>query len=316
MIDDKDDLNAQTVRDAALAWFTRAHAGDATPDDRLALQLWLASDPLHRVEYERLEAVWSTLDRMPDPRTRHRNGAAPVVSRRFFLGGAALAAAGGIVALSGLPDFVTSDHHTGTSELKTVTLADGSTVQLDAASALSVDFSPSSRSLVLQRGRAFFKVARDPARPFIVAAGTGSTTAMGTEFVVHMTREEVTVAVQESAVSVAASAAGTPASVDAGETVSYGPGGLGAVGKTLLESETAWRRGKLIFEDQPLGRVIADVNRYRTGTIRITDARLLDLRVSGIFDIGNPDGVLDAITQTLPVRGIALTRYLILLRPA
>ena len=316
MVDDKDNLPEQTVRDAALSWFSRAHSGDATKDDLLGLELWLASDPLHRFEYDRLADVWSTLDALPDPRSRRTTVAPSFISRRMFLGGTALAAVGGIIAVTGLPDFIASDHYTGTSEVKTMTLADGSVVELDAASAMSLEFTPSKRQILLQRGRAFFKVAKDTERPFIVSAADGNTTALGTEFVVHVTSEDVTIAVQESAVLVATSTGGVPARIDAGETISYGPQGLGAIVRTALESETAWRRGKLIFEDQPLGRVIADVNRYRSGTIRITDKSLLNLRVSGIFDIKNPDGVLDAITQTLPVQRIELTRYLVLLRPA
>lgn len=315
MVDDKDNLPGQTIRDAALSWFSRAHSGDATKDDLLALERWLASDPLHRFEYDRLADIWSALDALPDPRSRRSTVATAFVSRRVFLGGTALAAAAGIIAVTGVPDFIASDHYTGTSEVRTMTLIDGSIVELDAASAISLEFTPSKRQILLQRGRAFFRVAKDAQRSFIVSAANGNTTALGTEFVVHVTAEDVTIAVQESAVLVATSAGGVAARLDAGETISYGPQGLGAI-RTALESETAWRRGKLIFEDQPLGRVIADVNRYRSGTIRITDRSLLNLRVSGIFDIKNPDGVLDAITQTLPVQRIELTRYLVLLRPA
>ncbi|MGP4920706.1 FecR domain-containing protein [Pseudomonas helleri] len=81
-----------------------------------------------------------------------------------------------------------------------------------------------------------------------------------------------------------------------------------------MESDLAWRRGKLIFEDRPLQQVVADVNRYRSGTIRILDAKLMDLRVSGIFNIAEPDAVLTTITETLPVRAVRLTDYLVLLR--
>lgn len=308
----------QIVRDEALAWFVRINSGDATLADHRELATWLAINPLHRQEYENLANVWSDADRIRDPRLQLGAPviAASALTRRLFLGGAALGIAAGAFALNGIPDIIASDHYTGTAELKSLTLADGSLVDLDADSALSVDFTPSARRFVLQRGRAFFTVAKDTHRPFIVEAGEGSATALGTQFVVHMTDDTVVVAVQESAVSVAPARGSNDTRIEAGESVSYQAGALSEIRKETLAMETAWRRGKLIFEDQPLRRVIADVNRYRSGTIRIVDRSLLDLRVSGVFDISNPDGVLEAIIGTLPVKSFALTPYLVLLRPA
>ena len=94
------------------------------------------------------------------------------------------------------------------------------------------------------------------------------------------------------------------------------PQGLGDVRPFDAEAETAWRRGKLIFEDRPLAQVVADVNRYRAGRIEVMDKKLLSMRVSGVFDVGAPDRALEAIRQTLPVRVVSLTSYLVLLLPA
>lgn len=307
---------SQIAREAALAWFVRINSGDATAQERQAFEHWLTLHASHRYEYEKLAGIWSAMDGINDPRRQRAMPRSSFPSRRLFLGGAALALAGGFIALNGVPDFIASDHYTGTSELKSLTLADGSTVDLDAGSAISVNYTPSARRLVLQRGRAFFHVAKDTTRPFIVEAAGGSTVALGTQFVVHLTDDDVIVAVEESAVSVTPSPGSKDARIVAGESVSYQHGRLGEVRRETLNAESAWRRGKLIFDDQPLRRVIADVNRYRRGTIRIIDKRLLSLRVSGIFDIRNPDGVLDAITGTLPVKSTMLTPWLVLLRPA
>ncbi|MCZ6910844.1 MAG: FecR domain-containing protein, partial [Rickettsia endosymbiont of Ixodes persulcatus] len=272
------EISNMMISETALAWFVKINSGDATQSDRRELEVWLAADGEHAREYQKLSTVWSTLDTMPDPRAGVRNvpTRTPFVSRRIFMSGATLAiAGGGTVWLTGLPDFVSSDHYTGTSELKTAALADGSLVNLDADTALSVQFTPTSRRIVLHRGRAFFKVAKDTSRRFIVEASGGSVTALGTEFVVHLSAEDVTVAVQESAVSVAPGINATAARIEAGEAISYGPSGLSDIRRDDGEAETAWRRGKLIFEDQPLRKVIADLNRYRSGIIRITDKSLL-----------------------------------------
>ncbi|MGE6783856.1 FecR family protein [Ensifer adhaerens] len=219
------------------------------------------------------------------------------------------------MAIAGLPDFWASDFATGTAEQLDVAFADGSTASLDADSAIAVDFTDKTRRIKLLRGRAYFDVAKDMQRPFVVEAASGVTTALGTRFAVHEWDGTVTIAVEESAVSVVAPNRST-VRIGVGQNVSYGEDGMGAIGGVDLASEMAWRRGKLIFEDKPLRQVVADVNRYRKGTIKVTDRRLNDLRISGIFDIRDPEGVLDAIAAALPVRLTRLTDYLILVRPA
>lgn len=304
----------QRIRDEALAWFVRLNGGNVSDADRAALQRWLANSPRHREEYTRLADIWTDLDRIPQARLQ---AAAPMprrMSRRVFLtaGGAAAALA---LSCADWTRLLFSDHATGTGELRDVTLADGSRLQLDADTAIELAFTEHTRNVRLLRGRVFFDVAPNADRAFVVAAGEGYTRALATRFVVHEQAGTVTVAVQESAVSVS-----VPDSearmVRAGESVSYSSRHLSEVRAAYDESETAWRRGKLIFEDRPLRQVLADLNRYRPGTILVTDDRLFDMRVSGIFDIHHPDGVLDAIRHTLPVRGYHITPYLVILSPA
>jgi transmembrane sensor len=306
------------ARDQALRWFVRINSGEASAADRATFEAWLAADPAHGREIDVLAGLWTDLGRIPDPRPQvvPRIRAPLLGRRRILAGGLAFAGLGGVVALTGLPPALTSDIWTGTGELRTVTLEDGTRVDLDAGSALSLAFSPAAREVSLDRGRALFTVAKDAARPFRVTAGPGRSTALGTQFVVHRWANEVTVAVMESAVSVTATGDMAEARVVAGEQVSYGPVGLGVVRKADGQVETAWRRGKLVFEDRPLRQVVAELGRYRSGTVAMTDGALAELRVSGIFDVTDPDAALDAITRTLPVRVVSLTRYLVVLRPA
>ncbi|MBP1876008.1 transmembrane sensor [Ensifer adhaerens] len=313
------DPSKEQPKDEALAWFVRLTSGEATAAERSAHATWMAASPSHRKEYEKLAGIWSDLDIVGDPRGQRglpiASRSAAFGRRSFLAGGAAMLGVAGYVGLNGLPDFLLSDYETGTAELRELALADGSRVSLDADTAIAVDFIESRRSVQLLRGRAFFDVAKDARRPFIVEAGAGTTTALGTRFVVHRWSDTVTVSVEESAVSVMAPDHSS-AILQVGQNVSYGETGLGDVGDVDVQSETAWRRGKLIFKDRPLRQVIADVNRYRAGTIRIVDSELDNLRVSGIFEIANPDGVLGALSAALPVRVLRLTDYLVLLRAA
>ncbi|MDI4665503.1 FecR family protein [Xanthobacter autotrophicus] len=331
------------TRDAALAWFVKVRSGEATPADLADFQRWITADTEHRRAYEKLEVLWADLDHLGDPRHGEvchgeachgeaRNAVVPLhpagraVSRRgLFLGAAGAAAAVAAGVAIGLPGWFDGDFRTGVGEQRQLNLADGSRVELDADSALSLQFTPQARQLSLLRGRAFFDVAPDPARPFSVTAADGVTTAAGTQFSVHRWSKEVTVTVSQNAVAIRAGEAaalqlraGEAAALQlrAGEAVSYDASGFGEMEQVSDAQATAWRRGKLIFEDRPLRQVIADVNRYRRGSIMVTDSNLLRLRVSGIFDIRQPDGVLEAITRSLPVGSITLTRYLVLLYPA
>jgi transmembrane sensor len=314
------DMASKTTREEALAWFARLRSDDVTAEDYHAHETWMSACRENALQYLKLAAMWADMDDMPDPRkrvfgTKHQHRAFPIGRRSFLTGGAVATITAGFVTVGGLPDFLTGDYTTGIAERRSITLDDGSVIDMDADSAIAIDFTDTARNLRLQRGRASFKVAKDESRPFSVSAGNGQATALGTEFVVHSSVDTITVTVVESRVSVSYPGASS-AVINAGEKVSYNNSGLGAVTTVDGDSETAWQRGKLIFEDVPLGQVISDINRYRRGIIKVTDSDLLNLRVSGIFDVTRPDGVLDAITHTLPVTAFSLTRYLILLRPA
>src|SRR5262249_6139101 len=153
-------------------------------------------------------------------------------------------------------------------ERRSITLADGSRVDLDADSALSVAFSDAQRRITLERGRAFFQVAKDPARPFIVAAGAGEIRALGTAFdVKHGADRTVRVAVAEHAVSVAV--AGDSQRLVEGGMMDYDERGLGPMARADLASLLSWRQDRLFFQDAPLGDVVADLDRYRRGRIVI-----------------------------------------------
>ncbi|RBO95697.1 FecR family protein [Pseudochrobactrum asaccharolyticum] len=309
---------ASTSRSEALAWFVTINSGHATDAERREHAAWLAKNHDNEAEYRALGIIWSDLDVIGDPRPKIITSCTTpkkIISRRFFLAGSATITASAAALLILQPDFLTSDYATATGEMRSITLADGSQVDLDADTAIIVDYNAQTRLIKLLRGRAFFDVAKDTSRPFTVQAAGGSITALGTRFVVHEWADEVTVWVEESAVSVIAPDQSKRV-VQEAQLTSFNTAGFGALNAVDANTEAAWKRGKLIFEDRPLRQVLADVNRYRRGTIRATDSKLLDMRVSGIFDIKNPDGVLDVIRNTLPVRTTEFTRFLVFLSPA
>ena len=197
----------QNLREEALAWFVKMHSGHATSADHEEHSAWLRAHPENKQEYDKLGGLWSDLDQIADPRLRpdHRQARRHALSRRSFLAGGALAAASaGFVVLNGMPDIFVNDFYTGVGEQRNIKLPDGTLIGLDADTAINLDYSDSERRIKLPRGRAFFDVANDATRPFVVEASGGTVTALGTRFTVHQWGDTVTVSVEERSVSVSA----------------------------------------------------------------------------------------------------------------
>lgn len=180
-------------------------------------------------------------------------------------------------------------YETGVGEVQNILLEDGSSVILGAQSSIIVRFSSAHRSVRLDRGEAWFKIAHAPSRPFVVTAGPRTITAVGTAFVVERDTDRVVVTVTEGAVQVASGAA-TGLSSSAvrailsrvhpevarlarGEKVSYEDSGSASpVEHADAASATAWSEGRLEFDHIPLSRVTEVVNRYSRRTITLDPA--------------------------------------------
>ncbi|HKU97242.1 MAG TPA: FecR family protein [Vineibacter sp.] len=317
-----------TTTAAAQRWFVLLRDQDASEADRAAFARWLADDPANQAAWERTQRLWSRLDDLT-PHLRHRlhaeignRGHAPAMSgpatgrsRRAWLQGAAAAAlvvAGGGYALTVPGPF--ADYRTRTAERRTVTLPDGSTMELGSNTAVSLAFDSDIRRLVLHAGEAFFQVAADARRPFIVAADRGATRALGTAFNIKRQADAVTVSVIEHAVAV--SVDGQPAvTVGQGQQVRYDHRRLDAVRAADVADVQAWRRDRLVFRDSPLRAVIADLERYRSGRIVITDDRIARIPVTGVFHARQTDAALATIADTLPVRVTRASDLLVFIRP-
>jgi transmembrane sensor len=251
------------------------------------------------------EAVWHGVGVAGDrARTLERKARRTKLTRRAVLGGGTLAVAGFALAESGIVGpRLFADFVTGVGEQRTVALADGSSVFLNASSALSVNFSARERRLSLLEGQATFAVAHDAARPFIVHAGEGQTRAVGTVFDVDIRVGEVVVTVVEGVVAITTDQALEPVVARVDQRVQYVPNGRPSAPEAAnADVETAWRRGKLIFNRRPLADVVADIERYRRGRIVLVGDGLRSLEVTGVFDLNDPEAILHTIEDTLPVR--------------
>ncbi|MFT4053350.1 MAG: FecR family protein [Novosphingobium sp.] len=312
-------LNA--IEDEAVAWFVRLHDEDATDADRMAHAAWLAADPRHTPAWLDIGHLWSGMDGLqgadaPDVVAIPRHIAArPVVMRRRMAAAAAIALLIGSTGWMAHRNHLFADERTAVAESRSVTLPDGSRIELAASSALSVDFTRTERKVVLHDGEAFFDVAKDASRPFRVQAADGSITDIGTAFDVKMAGETVEVAVTHGIVDVATSDH-APVRLKRGDSVRYTAEGIVPPKSIDAANIALWREGRLAFDNAPLPEVLRDLERYRHGRIVVMDKRLDRLAVSGMFDAARTDAALDTIVRTLPVRLVRITRFLVLVYPA
>lgn len=301
--DGMDDGSEDPVDAAAAGWVARLASSDATAADRADFEVWRASDPAHAAAYAEMEAVWHRLGGVPDPR-----------QRRGPKGLAGIALAGILCAALaqhfGLVDRLRADHWSGVGDVAHAALADGSRVDLNTDTALTLRFSEAERGIELLRGEALFDVAPDPARPFVVRGGGVTVRAVGTRFYVRADGADRPVGVAEGRVEVAA--AGPPLALSAGEAVRRGEDAALAVVGADVDRATAWRGGRLIVSGERLSAVLAELGRYRRGRIVLLDSGAGERRVTGAFDLRGTDEALDALAATLGLRVTRLTPLLVL----
>ncbi len=280
------------IETAAVRWVARL---DRAPEDaNLAREIedWCAEHPRHSGALLRARAVWSGID--ADEVSDVPNENRPLMSRRRVLaasGGLAVAAAAvGAVWLGTRGDTALA---TKVGERRIAKLDDGSTIVLNTASRTHVRMTPEQRSVTLDDGEAWFAVAKDHARPFIVSAGDVRVRAVGTAFAVrrHVGRAEVTVT--EGRVRVWSVAAPERfVTLDAGKhaVIADVSGTAETIVSTAKPAETlAWRKGEIVLDGMTLGNAAAQFNRYNTRQLAV-EAPLADRRIVGWFRTDDMEG--------------------------
>jgi transmembrane sensor len=310
MNEDSDRAPEAKARDAAIGWWVTSKAG-FSPREKAEFEAWIAADPAHAAAYEDIERTYAHARRV---RRARRIRAAPRPRRVRLAAAAALAAAASLalyLAMDPIAVLLMADHATATGETRIVTLADGSHVTLASRSAISVRFDAGRRRVSLLEGEGWFEVASDPARPFVVEAGGGFVTALGTAFDVDLDGKGVRVAVGEHGVSVASR--GETVVVGERQQTIYDAGSPPEAPSPAPRSLAAWRRGSLIFEDRPLGEVLSALGRYRHGLVYCATAALCARPVTAVLSADDPSQALREIERFLDLRSVRLTNYLIVL---
>lgn len=328
------DFPDNEINQIALDWFVRREGGLSTTEEA-CFQQWLHAEPSHRDAYAVWEREDAYLGALPEEgiarlrsnigrdRKQHESSFAVSNSRsakltwrapRLVLGGMALAIAGVAILAWQVwwqPQF--SEHYqTARGAERTISLADGSLIQLDTNTSLDVALYRGHRDVVLREGQALFEVAGDVARPFDIVAGPVRITVVGTRFSVRNTpdvpgREGVQVAVEKGIVKVGRGEGlfGGQQMIElrAGQQVSATTDGV--VGRPTAvppEGVAVWRDSCLSFADAELATVLAEFERYVDSGLRIVDPAVAKLRLTGTFDPFRLDNFRRTLPVILPVR--------------
>ena len=342
------DTERDSIREQAIDWLLKV---ETTPDDKTleaALSAWCRQSEMHEDAYASVARMWRVAGHLPHDYAAtmepvSTTGPLPVTppvqrpsrlsaasdsdaafgrgaARRRIMVGAAAAAIAACFVVGLTPTLLLhaqSDYLTGVGEVRKAILDDGSTVHLDAESALAVQYAPARRAVRLLRGQAFFEVTPSSARPFTIVAGSLEIMVTGTRFSVGLGQDRVAVAVASGGVEVTPSplrnrvvrlAAGDRLVMDLA---------TGSIDESRLPPAdiAAWRDGQLIVDGAPLADVVEQLARHHRGGILLADGALAQRRITGVFNLSNPIAALKAAAATQGAEVRELTPYLLWIRP-
>jgi transmembrane sensor len=297
----------------ASEWIARLNADEVADTDRQHFEEWRNSHPMHARSYNELLTTWQAFTAAgPLVRAvsfgRSMNEATVPHSFkwRWLLAAAAVVVLGISLYWYTLDRVLDQVLQTAIGEHASISLSDGSTLELNSNTLARVSYSRSARVIHLDRGEAYFKVKHDTERPFWVMGGRWWVRAVGTEFDVYRRVGALRVTVTEGAVKISTA----PVSlVSAGQQVDISASAavMRALSASDLTRSAAWRSGSLYFESQPLGEVIDELSRYTATRMIVTDNALRLLPVGGTFQ-ANSQGAEALLAMLQDGLGVRLRR--------
>lgn len=290
--------DGEGVDDAAARWAIRLDAGDLGSDEQAALDAWLALAPRHEGALLRAQGALAYLDRgralagqaeLHDHEPEHPRWR---IGRRGVLAGAGAGVAAtlaGFFLLRPSPFVVDS----GIGEIRRVPLADGSLATLNTTSRIAVAMASERRTVTLTEGEAWFRVAPDKRRPFVVEAGEIRVQAVGTAFSVRRRGEGADILVTEGTIETwVVGREGSRKRISAGSRgfVSEAQPAIEvAAAPQEIERQLAWRSGELALDGETLAYAVGEINRYNVRKLVIADPALGAEPLVGYFRTTEPE---------------------------
>ena len=329
------------IKETAAQWLARRGGENWSQADEAQLAQWLDASTGNRIAFLRMEAAWQEADRLKVLGAGFEPGAVPSLedfrAAPFFRHVSGPVSAPEVLALPENPaapdagifkpiirwavaasvllavafftwnhDFLTGDvYSTPIGVTAAVPLSDGSKITLNTDSEIRVAVTETERRVNLEQGEAFFEVAKDPKRPFVVRAGNKIITAVGTQFSVRRDHDDVRVVVTEGKVRVEHASGGSvpSAQVSAGGVASTHHAKVAVQERPLAEAQEllSWRSGYVVFHENTLADVVAEFNRYNTRKFVIQDPDVAGITISGNFRSTNVDSFAQLLEDGFPV---------------
>lgn len=338
--------SSREIEHIAASWLARRDGEHWNERDQRLLDAWLDASTAHRVAFLRLDAAWQQSGRLQALGAGWRAGGVPprgswaapragvpalaqpprpaatprarqaARQRRSGPHARLLAVAASLLVVTALAlgwhrygAVEQASYHTAIGELRDVPLADGSVATLSSDSRIRVIWSRRERHVDLEQGEAFFSVAKDRARPFVVSADARRVIAVGTRFAVRRDAADLRVVVTQGLVRLESdSRPGGPHQattlLPAGSIATASDGGVVVHSGTVQQAQEylSWRDGFVNFHDTPLATAVAEFNRYNQRKIVIADAHVGAMRVGGHFRWSNVDAFVRLLTRGFPIK--------------
>ncbi len=315
----------QAMADAG-AWLARLQRHDLSEADGLEFEAWLAAAPENAAAYRRSLRLWQEFGTHAEAVlgdltvAERRRVSRPSPSRRWLVGAGGFAMAAGLAAVFVVPmlsEPSIQTYATGKGQRQHVTLADGSGIDLNAETRISVRLTHQARQIILADGEAIFDVTHDARRPFTVATASHTVRVVGTQFDVRARDGDLAVTVAHGKVLVRPSegaSGGGAFLLTAGQRLAVDRAGGERLSAVDPQEAFGWRVGRLVYRAEPLSNVVADLNRQFVEQIEISDPELGRMPITGVIVLDDQPAVMARLSLMLPVRSIPSERGLLLLR--
>ncbi|PCJ30352.1 MAG: iron dicitrate transport regulator FecR [Gammaproteobacteria bacterium] len=290
--------------EAAATWFVDLQGIKPNNPLHQHHQQWLQQDPLNKKAWARVEKLRHTLSDTPSSMS-HTNLIKANSSRRHAIKALSVLLITGTSGViwqqqDALPDLL-AQYRTGTGENLSITLNDGSQLDINTRSAVDIHYTDTLREIRLYRGEIQLTSAKDPLhRPLIVSTPQGKIQALGTQFLVQTDEALSHVTVIQHAVNVRPNTADNLVKrIEAGQKISFSSVNIGTT-ERLIPNVNAWTQGLLIVSNWRLADFIDELSRYHTGRLTYADS-VADLHISGAFNLQNIPDILDNLSATLAI---------------
>lgn len=292
------------MREEAANWLIQLDE-ETSSEQQDAFQHWLNQDQRHNLVFSQMQNLWSAAQA---PKKTNR------LSQHLAITGLFLVAT--LFSLQLPWQYWQADYRTEIGKVQAITLPDGSVATLNTNSAIDVDFSHNQRRINLIRGEVLLDVSKDPRRPFVLATNKVNAKALGTIYSVAQHDNTSFVTVYESQVRVSSTSSQHSTLLNAGQQAVVDDSGI--VKRDLkLASNPDWARQRLIFQNAPLKEVIARLQLYHSGMIKLSgDTTAHQRRFTGVLPSDDTEAAIKLLSSSMGLDVHSMTSWLTYLKPS